>query len=299
MRKKTVSPSSISRKFRAHLEEILRILPDATFAIDLRGTVIAWNPAIERMTGVAHADMVGRGDYEYALPFYGKREPVMIDLVLGGRRDHEKRYRFVRREGPVLVSEIEVPQLRGKRAYLRVRACAIRNSQGRIVGAIETIRDVIDFKRTEEELRRAQDLLTRQKTALEQRNVDLRDILSQVESEKNRMQEQIRGNVGTLLLPILDKIELKWGGGGYVALLRDGLAHLVSPFGRRISDRRYRLTSREIEICNLIKNGMTGKEISRLLGLSFQTVEMHRKNIRRKLGIAHRDVNMETFLRDL
>lgn len=299
MGKKTTAPSSISRKFKAHLEEILWILPDATFAIDLEGRVIAWNPPMERMTGVSRDAMVGRGDYEYALPFYGKREPIMIDLALGGRREHEKRYRFVRREGNVLVGEIEVPQLRGRRAFLRIRACAIRNSQGRVVGAIETIRDVIDFKRNEEDLRRAQDLLTRQKSALEQRNIDLRDILSQLETEKNRMQEHIRANVETLLLPILDKLELRKEGGEYVALLRDGLTHLASPFGRKISDRRYRLTAREIEICNLIKNGMSGKEISRLLGLSFQTVEMHRKNIRRKLGIAHQDVNMETFLKDL
>ncbi len=53
------------------LADIINFLPDATFAIDRSGQVIAWNRAIEEMTGVSAADMLGKGDYEYAIPFYG------------------------------------------------------------------------------------------------------------------------------------------------------------------------------------------------------------------------------------
>lgn len=299
MRKNPTRRNTVSPKFRAHLNEIVRFLPDATFAVDLQGTIIAWNPAIEEMTGLSGADMIGKGNYEYALPFYGKREPVMIDLIFRDDPKYEKRYRFVRKEKNVLVAEIEVPQLRGKRAVLRARACAIRNSVGKVVGAIESIRDIVDLRKKEEDLRQAHEQVMRQKAVLEQRNIDLSDILAQVEAEKTRTQGQVRSNVETLLLPVLDKLDLKGAARGYVTILREGLLHLVSPFGKKISDRRYRLTSREIEVCNMIRNGLTGKEISRLLDLSFQTVEMHRKNIRRKLGISNKDVNLETFLKDL
>ena len=51
--------------------EIIDFLPDATFVIDIEGRVIAWNHAMEELTGVSAESMLGKGDYEYSLPFYG------------------------------------------------------------------------------------------------------------------------------------------------------------------------------------------------------------------------------------
>ena len=54
--------------------EIINFLPDATFVIDIEGRVIAWNRAMEELTGVSAESMMGKGDYEYALPFYGEKK---------------------------------------------------------------------------------------------------------------------------------------------------------------------------------------------------------------------------------
>jgi PAS domain-containing protein len=51
-------------------------------AIDIGGRVVIWNPAMEKLTGACAADMIGKGNYEYALPFYGIRRPILVDLVL-------------------------------------------------------------------------------------------------------------------------------------------------------------------------------------------------------------------------
>ncbi|RPJ52382.1 MAG: PAS domain S-box protein, partial [Methanobacteriota archaeon] len=67
---------------RQLLADIISFLPDPTFAIDTAGRVITWNKAIEEMTGVPASQMLGKGDHEYALPFYGERRPILIDLVL-------------------------------------------------------------------------------------------------------------------------------------------------------------------------------------------------------------------------
>ena len=67
------------------LADIIDFLPDATFVIDREGRVIAWNRAMEEMPGIRAAAMLGKGDYEYALPFYGERRPILIDLVLEPR----------------------------------------------------------------------------------------------------------------------------------------------------------------------------------------------------------------------
>jgi CheY-like chemotaxis protein len=61
---------------------MIQFLPDATFVIDTAGTVVAWNRAMEEMTGIPASAMIGRGSYEYALPFYGERRPILIDLAL-------------------------------------------------------------------------------------------------------------------------------------------------------------------------------------------------------------------------
>jgi PAS domain S-box-containing protein len=135
--------------------DIIDFLPDATLVIDRDGTIIAWNRAIEEMTGVKAADVLGKGNYEQALPFYGERRPILIDLVLMPDEEIETRYAFLQRQGTTLISEAQVPLLRGAPAYLYATASALCNSRGEIVGAIETIRDISDRKRAEEELRQA------------------------------------------------------------------------------------------------------------------------------------------------
>ncbi len=62
--------------------DIINFLPDATFAIDTKGVVIAWNRAMEMMTGVKTSEILGKDNYEYAIPFYHERRPILIDLVL-------------------------------------------------------------------------------------------------------------------------------------------------------------------------------------------------------------------------
>jgi len=63
------------------LFDIIEFLPDATFVIDADKKVVAWNKAIEEMTGVSKEEMIGKGDYAYAEPFYGKKRPILIDLI--------------------------------------------------------------------------------------------------------------------------------------------------------------------------------------------------------------------------
>jgi signal transduction histidine kinase/DNA-binding response OmpR family regulator/putative methionine-R-sulfoxide reductase with GAF domain/tetratricopeptide (TPR) repeat protein len=144
-----------AQESQRRLADIIDFLPDATLVIDRDGKVIAWNRAIEEMTGVGAAEMLGRGDYEYSLPFYGERRPILIDLVLLPDEEIEIRYAHIQRYESLLAGEALVPQLRGNPAYLYATASALRNARGEIVGAIETIRDISDRKQAEEELRQA------------------------------------------------------------------------------------------------------------------------------------------------
>ncbi|HVN73652.1 MAG TPA: PAS domain S-box protein [Methanoregula sp.] len=137
-------------------EDIINFLPDATFAIDRSGKIIAWNRAIEEMTGVPAADMLGKGDYEYALPFYGKRRPILIDLIFEPDEVIYAKYAHIIRERDVLIAETDLPLPRGKPALLMGKASPLYNRHGEIIGAIESIRDITAIRKAEERLRESE-----------------------------------------------------------------------------------------------------------------------------------------------
>lgn len=144
-----------AQEAQQRLADIVDFLPDPTFVISRAGEVIAWNRAIEELTGVQATAMLGRGNYEYTIPFYGEKRPILIDLVLQPQEELEAKYAQLKREGGVLIGETYVPQLKGGGRYLFAAASVLRDAKGNAVGAIETIRDITERKHTEEELERA------------------------------------------------------------------------------------------------------------------------------------------------
>ncbi|MDP3564643.1 MAG: PAS domain S-box protein, partial [Methanoregula sp.] len=133
------------------LADILSFLPDAVLAIDNDGRVIAWNDAMARMTGVPAAEMLGKGDYEYSLPFYGERRPILIDLVLMDNAEIEKKYDYIQRDGDRITSETYIKAIfGGKGAYLWGTATPLYDNAGNRNGAIEVIRDITERKQNEE-----------------------------------------------------------------------------------------------------------------------------------------------------
>lgn len=134
--------------------EILDFLPDATFIIDKDGKIIAWNRAMEELTGLNAKEIIGKDNYEYSIPFYGERRPILIDLAIGGSlREIEKKYLAFERHNGTLVSEVFVPHLKSGGAYLWAKARPLYDTKGIIVGAIETIRDITDKKRAEQKIK--------------------------------------------------------------------------------------------------------------------------------------------------
>ncbi|MEN6611786.1 MAG: PAS domain S-box protein [Methanoregulaceae archaeon] len=136
------------------LADIIDFLPDATFAVDSTGHVIAWNHAIEEMTGIPSRDMLGKGDFEYAFPAYGIRQPILIDMIDEPLEKIARFYSHVRRDGNTLTAESDRPVLKGKRSVILLNACPLYNRAGERTGAIESIRDITEFKVTEQELHR-------------------------------------------------------------------------------------------------------------------------------------------------
>jgi len=106
-------------------------------------------------------------------------------------------------------------------------------------------------------------------------------------------------NVEKIIFPVLDKMKVNNDNVEYINLIQTLVENLTSSYGKEITKVNFNLTPREIEICNLIKEGLTNKEIANLLNISNRTIENHRKHIRRKLNIKNKNVNLTSYLKKL
>lgn len=163
----------------------------------------------------------------------------------------------------------------------------ILNEQGELTHYLAIQHDITERKKTE--------------MAIEQKNLALREVLEQIEIEKKKIKEDVTLNVDEVLVPALKKMRRKGTklDKQYIDILEQNLKDLTSSFGSSVSEKKLKLSPREVEIANLIKNGISSKEICQMLNISFKTVETHRNKIRKKLGILNKDVNLTTYLQTI
>ncbi len=136
------------------LAEIIEFMPDAILAIDLHGRVMVWNKAMERLTGYKADDILGKDNYEHALPFYGFRRPILVDMVLTPFKQFEDEYSSFKKEGNAVLGEIFIPRLGSNGSYLMAKAATLYNAAGESVGAIESIKDITERRNMEQKLER-------------------------------------------------------------------------------------------------------------------------------------------------
>jgi len=119
------------KKANDQLLGIIEFLPDATFVIDRDKKVLAWNRAMEEMTGVCKKDIIGKGNYAYGIPFYGEPRPLLIDLIDEFDQEIESKYIYIKRKGRAIFGEAYVPSLfDGKGAYVWATASLLYDSDG-------------------------------------------------------------------------------------------------------------------------------------------------------------------------
>ncbi len=150
----------------------------------------------------------------------------------------------------------------------------------------------------ENELKASKEKIIEQSAFLEQSNITMQKIISDTQEEKKKFENDIVENINQMILPILKKIEthddknIKI----YAKITQENLNNIFSSFGIKIRQLNNELSSREIEICNLIKNSLTNKEIAEILNISYRSVEKHRENIRKKLNLTNQNIDIKQYL---
>ncbi|MFO7609898.1 MAG: PAS domain S-box protein [Candidatus Krumholzibacteriia bacterium] len=140
------------------LADTVAFLPDATFVVDEHGQVLAWNRALEELTGVPGERVVGQGGRAHAAILHGEDVPDLVDLILDEGSGPDSRFDLVEIRGETLCAERFLPGLKGGRgAHVWLTASPLRDPNGRLAGAIESIKDITDRKLAEQALRRSEE----------------------------------------------------------------------------------------------------------------------------------------------
>ncbi len=273
------------------LNDIINFLPDATYATDCDGRVIAWNREMEKLSGIKAADMIGKGDFEYSMPFYGERRPTLIDLMKQPDSSVERTYPYFAREGRFLYAE-NCFTIRGEPRWFWFKVSRIYDHNNEVVGFIETVREVTGIKTAESELKM-------KSRNLEEANIALKVLLKHREDDKSEIEDAIIDNIKQLIVPYMEKLRmsgLNSRQSTYMEILETHIEEIVSPFLNKMTGRHANLTPREVQIAGLVKDGKTSKEIAEILGIAENTVTNYRKRLRKKFALRSKDKNLRTHL---
>ncbi len=174
-------------EFEHSLQQVYQNLPVAVFAINARHQITFWNPHMTRLTGVHANDVVGTTDTWRGI--YPSARPCLLDVLVAGTKteDLNRFYPGKLYESSIIPGAIEGEDYfahldDGHGMWIRYCAAPLRDAQGQITGAIETLIDVTQLKRTQTTLEEVnRDLEAR----VEARNVELKHAMGQlVQSEK-------------------------------------------------------------------------------------------------------------------
>jgi CheY-like chemotaxis protein len=122
------------------LVETIQSLDNPVFAVDKGGTIIAWNKGIEELTGVPAATMVGKGNREYAVPFYGKPVPMLIDQILAlAGKPGAVAPQGIKKVGDTYIGDVERVSVRGRPMLLWGKGSPVYDAKGSLIAAIEAI----------------------------------------------------------------------------------------------------------------------------------------------------------------
>ena len=160
-------------------------------------------------------------------------------------------------------------------------------------------KEIRDRMQSESELYKSEISLERERATLEEANITLKVLMRRIEQDKNEFEEQVAANIFGLVDPYLDKLKrtgLDKRQENYLQIIKANLENIVSPFIKTAVAMDLKLTPTELRVANLIKKDKSSKEIAELLSLSKQTIDKHRNNIRRKIGITNKKVNLKTLL---
>jgi PAS domain S-box-containing protein len=260
------------RKSAAKYRSLFEGLPIGVCLLSFEGKILQCNAAMSRLTGCTEEQLI----------------TMKVREFLQGWQEYDRVWEKLKtREGFVHNGEAELRDDNTPVLYVRITM-----SRFALDGSMVVLASFVDVSQQ----KKAQTELENSLEAVERKNVALTELSEQIEIQKSMLTVEIAANLRELVFPILEKLRLSQTSNEYIDLLEHRIRGIADKFGITIEHTASVLSPRETEICTLIQSGMTSKEIAQLLGVSYQTVEKHRRNIRKKIGLSRKKVNLASYL---
>jgi len=271
-------------------EEKFRILADsapAAILIVAGEELLYVNPAFEPIFGFTKTEAL-------AMRFWDLVHPDMQKLI-------KERGMAPQRDKKVPdCYELKAITKYGQTRWIDLSAASIK--YGDKLATLAIAYDITDGKQSKDALFTREQELEKKTRDLEEMNTALKVLLKKRDEDKVELEEKIMTNLKQLVEPYLQSLKqtsLSDRQNNILEIIETNLSELVSPFARNYAYLKYKLTPTEIQIVDLIKNGKSTKNIAEILYLSTKTIEFHRDNIRTKLQIKNKKINLRTYLLSL
>jgi PAS domain S-box-containing protein len=313
---------------RERFLSLVETTSDWIWEVDITSTYIFSNQKVKDILGYDRHEVFGKKPFDFMPPDEAKRVAEIFRRISKSREAfsglenvnlHKDGHEVVLETSGVPVFD-ENGEYRGYRGIdrditerkLAEKALAQINTDlekrvaERTAALSETniqLRDEIrEREQAEETLRKREKELKNKTVQLQELNSALEILLKKRDEDKIELEEKMVSNVRELVFPYLGKLnkgKMQDRDQAFINIIESNLKDIISPFARRLTSKYLGLTPTEIQVANLIKQGKTTKDIAELSNLSPRTIEFHRDNIRTKLGIKNKKINLRTHLLSL
>ena len=309
-------------KFRS----IADYTPDGVIIADKEGKIIYWNEGAKNIFGYGTKEMLGREVFLLTKEFYRKRDEKRLKAAVkagkvsitgkvyeavaykknGAKFYCEASFSSFKHDENVYITGIFRDTTKRKKVEEELRRHKEELEelvQERTIDIAkknkQLTKEIEERKGTEKKLVKREKELNEKSRNLEEINTALKVLLERRENDKNEFGDNVVSNVKELISPYLERLKkghLNPSQMNLLDILELNINNIVSPFVGKLSSKFINLTPMEIKVANLIKEAKTNKEIAELLLISLNTVLFHRYNIRSKLGIKNKKINLRTQL---
>jgi len=302
---------------------LLESSPDPIVLYNIQGKATYVNPAFEQTFGFSSTELLGK-QIEFVPPENWPETKVAIENMLSGKKIQLFETRRMTKNGRVLDVQLSSTlyydregEPAGNIVTLR-DISAQKNAERELRKYHDHLEELVEERTAElakinaqleqevEERKRAEETLRKQEVELKAQshhlaevNTALKVLLKQRDDDKKELGENVLSNVRELISPYLERLiksRLNTNQKTLVNILDSNLNNLISPFISKLSFKYFNLTPMEIRVANLVKEGKTNKEIAELLCLSKNTILFHRYNIRSKLKLKNKKINLRSHL---
>jgi PAS domain S-box-containing protein len=278
------------RLSQVRLNEAQDLAQMGSWERDLRSGKIYPSEGLYRIFGFEPGEitLTNRFLNNLVLPEYRESFQEFLQNTYSGSRPANYEFCFYRKDGA--------------QRYAYCQTKIIKDSSGQPIRVFGTLKDITEFKLIELILKDKERALHEQAESLKEVNTALKVLLDHREVERMKLEENILGNVKQLIFPYLQRLkhgQLSEEQKTLLDIVESNLAQITSQFTATLSSTTIGLTPKELEIAGLVKDGMSCKEIAAVMRVSENAVRFHRFNIRNKLGLTKKSINLRSYLQHI